>query len=130
MKSIENILIISISSRSGKIETLKQNLFLRLNSSNKMITLTQQTISSTLQLKTRRYSLQQQLLQQKKKQKPIKKNIKLEQGVKEDDTNTTFEVRFSVISVMGMMKKDCGDTKTSFDFDDWEEGNLALTDCF
>lgn len=81
-----------------------KNLLLRRNSTDEMVTLAEQTISSELQIEARRDRFQEEL--------------------------RAFEVRLCVIDVVGMLEKQSGDAETSLDLDDWEEGDMALANGF
>lgn len=75
-------------------------LLLRGNSTNEMVTLTEQAISSALEIKARRDILEKQL--------------------------RAFEVRLSVINIVRMLKKQSSDSKASFDLHDGKESHRAL----
>lgn len=45
---------------------------------------------------------------------------------KRGSTHGTFKVGFSVVNVVGVFKEESGHAETSLDFDNWEEGDVAL----
>ncbi|PON69530.1 hypothetical protein PanWU01x14_086530 [Parasponia andersonii] len=81
-----------------------KNLLLGWNGTNEMVTLTEQAISSALEIEARRDVLEKQL--------------------------RALEVRLSVIDIVGMLEQQSSDSKPSLDLDDGEEGHLALADGF
>lgn len=95
---------ILVSSGISKLESLMKNLLLGSNSTDEMVTLTEQAISSALELEARRDVLEKQL--------------------------RSFEVRLSVIYIVRMLEKQSSDSKTSLDLDDGEEGDLTLANGF
>lgn len=81
-----------------------KDLLLRRNSTDEMVTLAEQAISSELQIEARRDGFQEEL--------------------------SAFEVRLCVIDVVRMLEEQSGDAETSLDLDDWEEGHVALANGF
>lgn len=49
---------------------------------------------------------------------------------KRASTYGTFKVSFSVVNVVGVFKEESSHAETSLDFDDWEEGDVALANGF
>lgn len=81
-----------------------QDVFLRRNSSNEMVALTEKAIGSALQLEARGYRLEEQL--------------------------GALEVGTRVVDVVRVAEEKGGDAEARLDLDDREEGNVGLTNGF
>lgn len=94
-------LVVGSTGRSGKVKSLVQNMFLRRNSADEMVTLAEQAIGSALQVEAGRNRLQKQL--------------------------GTLQMGFGVSHVVGMLQEEGGDAEPSLHLHDREERYLALT---
>lgn len=91
---------ILVARRSGELKSLIENLFLRRNSSDEMVTLAEQAVGSALQIEARRNGMEEQL--------------------------GALEVRLGVSDVVRVLEEKRGDSEASLDFDDGEERYVAL----
>lgn len=91
---------ILVARRSGELKSLIENLFLRRNSSDEVVTLAEQAVGSALQIEARRNGMEEQL--------------------------GALEVRLGVSDVVRVLEEKRGDSEASLDFDDGEERYVAL----